>query len=92
LASSEAQRAFASIRSVDGRAVTVPGVDDAVTSWFQIAPDPQPGLEPPLGWTLSRSTIADMRKQLGSTSNQEQIQRLRKLLEVPLSCEGSPRT
>jgi hypothetical protein len=90
LESSEARRAFASVRSVDGRAVTVPGVDDARSSWFRIAPDPQPGLEPPLGWTLSASTIADMREQLGSETNQKTIQRLRALLGGGLSCGPMP--
>jgi hypothetical protein len=52
----------------------------AETLWFRIALHGQPGPEPPLGWTLAPKTVEDMRAQLRTTSNREQITALREMV------------
>jgi hypothetical protein len=96
MASSEAERTFATIRTVDGQPVKTMATHGRPVStqnqgpaWFRVAPAPQPGLQPPLGWTLSESTVADMRAQLRSASNTTTIARLKRLLSSPMSCPTS---
>jgi hypothetical protein len=86
--SGEARSAFAATRSPAGRTVTDDGVPIADPAWFRIAPAPQPGLQPPLGWTLSASTVADMRRQLLSGENGKTIQKMVRLLDptTKISC------
>lgn len=62
----EARQAFASLRYGDGRPVD--GVGGA-SAWFRIAPAVQPGIDPPLGWTLAPETVTDMRGQMLSRRN-----------------------
>ena len=86
--SAAARSAFATARSPGGRAVTVDGTSVTDPAWFRIAPAPQPGLQPPLGWTLSASTVSDMRRQLLSGANSDAIRKLVHLLdpETKISC------
>jgi hypothetical protein len=80
---------FQSLTSADGRTVTVSGAPGR--SWFHIALYGQPGPEPPLGWTLSRQTVDDMRSQLNATPNREQMEALSAALDPEhLSCAGPP--
>jgi hypothetical protein len=81
-AESEAARfAFTSPRSAGGRAVD----SSADTAYFRVAPAAQPGPTPPLGWTLSDTTVDDMRAQLTADRNKETIRSLRRVLAGGLS-------
>jgi hypothetical protein len=82
-AESEAARlAFTFPRSAGGRAVQI-GAD---TAYFRVAPAAQPGPTPPLGWTLSDTTVDDMRAQLTADRNEKTIRSLRQVLSGSLSC------
>ncbi len=72
----EARTAFAEVRTAGGE--PVPGEDGP--AYVRIAPSVQPGVEAPLGWALSPSTVRDMRAQLTTGTNAAEIDRLRELL------------
>jgi hypothetical protein len=77
---------FSAPLSADGRSVNLDGIP-ASALWFRISLYGQPGPEPPLGWTLARETVEDMRAQLNSRANVSQIQQIRALLDpARLSC------
>jgi hypothetical protein len=80
----EARQAFPTLRTAQGRPV-----GDGAVAWFRIAPSVQPGIEPPLGWTLAPDTVADMRQQMLSPSNRRSLDSLRQLLAAPPRCPSS---
>jgi hypothetical protein len=77
---SEARQEFATVRTAGGRTIV------ADRSWFRIAPSVQPGIQPPLGWTLAPDTVADMRRQMLSEGNRQSMVQLRQLLAAPPRC------
>lgn len=83
LSRSEARTDFATLRTASGYRVEAATSD---TAWFRIAPAIQPGMDPPLGWTLSAETIRGMHNQLVSAENAAKISRLRALLTGDLTC------
>jgi hypothetical protein len=76
----EARASFATARTASGR----PASPDP--AYVRIAPSVQPGVEAPLGWTLSPSTVRDMREQLFSGTNAAAVDRVRRLLSGGLTC------
>jgi hypothetical protein len=80
-----AATAFVRPVSPGGREVTLNG-QSLDRLWFHIALFGQPGPKPPLGWTLSDTTVSDMRAQLGVGPNRDQIRQVRDLLTGTLSC------
>lgn len=60
--------------------------------WFRLSLFGQPGPEPPLGWTLSEQSVADMRSQLRARDNVDTITDIRRLLAPgALACGYSAR-
>lgn len=58
-------------------------VADIGSAWAVINPSVSPGTQAPLGWTLSSSSVASMRSQLGSAQNQAQVRVVRCWLSSP---------
>jgi hypothetical protein len=75
-----ARQEFGAVRTAGGQTL----IDEP--AWFRIAPSIQPGVEPPLGWTLAPATVADMRMQMLSGNNKRNLVRLRQLLAAPPRC------
>lgn len=85
VARGNAETDFGTPRSPAGSPVRASGkVIDS--RYFQVALTGQPGPDPPLGWTLSDSTVDNMRAQLASETNRATIAKLRHLLSTPLHC------
>lgn len=85
VARSNAETDFGTPRSPAGSPVRADaGIIDS--RYFRVALTGQPGPDPPLGWTLSDSTVDNMRAQLSSAQNRAVIARLRHLLTTPLHC------
>jgi hypothetical protein len=82
----EAEDQFSSLRTASGHSYLQDDNLRARIGYFRIAPAVQPGAEPPLGWTLSASTVEQMRHQLLSSANKYAIQRLRDLIAHPPAC------
>jgi hypothetical protein len=79
-----AASAFARAVSPSGHAITVspaPRNAGQQSFWQRIVLYGQPGPKPPLGWTLARETIDDMRRQLQVPANAEAIKALRGMLQ-----------
>lgn len=85
VARGNAETDFGTPRSPTGSPVWADGkiID---SRYFRVALAGQPGPKPPLGWTLSESTVDNMRAQLSSEKNRATIARLRHLLSTPLHC------
>jgi hypothetical protein len=49
-----------------------------------------PGVQAPLGWTLSRASIDDLRSQLSIAENQRELAEVAGWLEGDLTCHGDP--
>jgi hypothetical protein len=48
-----------------------------------------PGVQAPLGWTLSQASIDDLRDQLALPENVEALTEVRRWLDGEMYCSGS---
>jgi hypothetical protein len=75
-----AAAAFTRAVSAGGRPVYDSTGKSPQSLWFRITLFGQPGPEPPLGWTLARETVDDMRSQLAASANADAMAAIQKLL------------
>jgi hypothetical protein len=60
---------------------------DAVRRYAHLFPQRHPGTTAPLGWTLSRPSMASLREQLYAGENAEQLAHVRRWFDPALKCE-----
>jgi len=76
-----AAAAFTRAVSAGGRPVYDSTGKSPQSLWFRITLFGQPGPEPPLGWTLARETVDDMRSQLAASANADAMTAIQQLLK-----------
>lgn len=68
--------------------LVVSGSREAVESRYaRIVTRAHPGVQAPLGWTLSQASIDDLRNQLSTPENREAFAEVRRWLAADLTCE-----
>ncbi len=67
-----------------------PDVQVSVTSRYsRVVTRAHPGVQAPLGWTLSQSSIDDLRDQLAIPENRVALAEVRAWLDGEMSCVGN---
>ena len=69
-----------------GNVLNVSVAGDAVDRVAHIYPRAHPGSKAPLGWTLSRASMADLRRQLDTPANAQEIEKVRQWFSPRLTC------
>lgn len=86
-ARAEAALAFEAPFTVGGADITLVGRDGAVTSrYVRLVTRAHPGVQAPLGWTLSQASIDDLRDQLGIAENAAAFAEVRSWLDGGMLC------
>jgi len=86
-ARAEAALAFDAPFTILGRDVDLVGPEGAVTSrYVRLVTWAHPGVQAPLGWTLSQASINDLRRQLAIPENAAALAEVRSWLSGELAC------
>ncbi len=87
-ARAEAALAFGAPFTIGGEPVTLTDADtgEDIDRYLRLVTLAHPGVQAPLGWTLSQASIDDLRDQLSISSNARAIEDVRAWLETDISC------
>jgi hypothetical protein len=89
VARAEAALAFEQPFSIGGDEVTITLGDQPIVSRYaRLVTQAHPGVQAPLGWTLSRASIGDLRDQLAIAENVLAFAEVRTWLDGDMRCVG----